>query len=70
MLIPTDFLLSYSTLPFLAEVERQIEEKQQQAKRRRGETEKMQKERLKRRNLKRQTNEKLGVLFNLLDILN
>lgn len=25
MLIPTDFLLSYSTLPFLAEVERQIE---------------------------------------------
>lgn len=69
MLIPTDFLLSYSTLPFLAEVERQIEEKQQQAKRR-EETEKMQKERLKRRNLKRQTNEKLGVLFNLLDILN
>lgn len=66
MLIPTDFLLSYSTLPFLAEVERQIEEKQQQAKRRREETEKMQ----KRRNLKRQTNKKLGVLFNLLDILN
>ncbi|XP_065935501.1 calponin homology domain-containing protein DDB_G0272472-like isoform X2 [Magallana gigas] len=53
-----------------AEVERQIEEKQQQAKRRREETEKMQKERLKRRNLKRQTNKKLGVLFNLLDILN
>lgn len=66
MLIPTDFLLSYSTLPFLAEVERQIEEKQQQAKRRREETEKMQ----KRRNLKRQTNKKLDVLFNLLDILN
>lgn len=70
MLIPTDFLLSYSTLPFLAEVEQQIEEKQQQAKRRREETEKMQKEILKRRNLKRQTNKKLGVLFNLLDILN
>lgn len=63
MLIPTDFLLSYSTLPFLAEVERQIEEKQQQAKRRREEAEKMQKERLKRRNLKRQTNRVFYSIF-------